>query len=200
MMHDAKYMMLLIGLGNPEGKHKKNRHNAGFIVIDEIKKLWNFPDFQFNKKFNAEISEENHLPVMPEQSDGGRGKLKAISYKLLLAKPQTFINNSGDAVQKIMSFYKLTPQDIIIIHDDLDIEIGKYKLSANTHSVGHKGVEDIIEKLGTQEFKRIRIGVETEGGRQNRKIPGESYVLQNFTEEEYKKVTKLTKEISNELV
>ncbi len=186
-------MLLIIGLGNPEDKHKRNRHNTGFVAVDEIKKLWNFPDFQFNKKFNADVSEG--VIKSPSHSPFSKGGIRGI-----LTKPRTFMNKSGDAVRKIMSFYKLTPQDIIVIHDDLDIEIGKYKLSADTHSVGHKGVEDIIEKLGTQEFKRVRIGVEIEGGRQNRKIPGESYVLQDFTKEEYEKVVKLTKEISKELV
>jgi PTH1 family peptidyl-tRNA hydrolase len=172
-------MLLIIGLGNPEKQHEKNRHNTGFIILEELRKLWDFPDFVMNKKFNAEISEGNS--------------------KLILARPQTFMNNSGEAMKKIMDFYKLTPQDIVVIHDDLDIETGKYKIATDSSSAGHKGVESIIEKIGTQEFKRIRIGIEGDIKRQERKVPAEDFVLQNFPEEELKVIKNIAKEIRQKI-
>lgn len=180
-------MILIIGLGNPGEKYQNNRHNAGFIVIDEIKKLQNFPDFEFSKKFNSEISE-------------GIYKIPDTRYKILLIKPATFMNHSGEAVRKVLDFHKLTPTDIVVIHDDLDIEIGNWKISSDISSAGHKGVQDIMDKLGTQNFKRIRLGVETTGGRQNRNIPGEDFVLQDFSDEEMGKVKELSQKISEELV
>ncbi|MCD6149468.1 aminoacyl-tRNA hydrolase [bacterium] len=180
-------MLLIIGLGNPGEEYKKTRHNAGFIIIDELRKKWNLPEFKFNKKFNAEVSKKScGLWVM------GCG--------LLLVKPQSFMNRSGEAVRKIMDYYKLTPKNIIVIHDDLDIEIGKYKISANSSSAGHKGVQSIIDNLGTQKFKRIRIGVEKAGGRKNRgKISGNDFVLQDFEEEEIEKVRKMVGDIKKEI-
>ena len=171
-------MKIIIGLGNPGDKYAKNRHNSGFIIIDELKKDWNFPDFEFSKKLNAEISEGNF-------EDG----------KIIFAKPQTFMNNSGEAVQKIISFYKLTPEDIIVIHDDLDINLREFKISTDCGPAGHHGVQDIINKIGTQNFKRIRIGIEGAEKRKTRIVPGDVFVLQDFSQEELKTVKNLVKEI-----
>ncbi|MFA5777336.1 MAG: aminoacyl-tRNA hydrolase [Parcubacteria group bacterium] len=171
-------MILIIGLGNPGEKYGNNRHNAGFIILDELKNDWDFPAFEFSHKFNSEISEKN------KDSD-----------KIILAKPQTFMNNSGETVQKIMSFYKLTPENIIVIHDDLDINFGEYKISTDSGPAGHNGVQDIIDKIGTQNFKRIRIGIEGEEKRKARIIPGDVFVLQDFSQEELEIIKNLAKEI-----
>ncbi len=171
-------MKLIIGLGNPGEKYQKNRHNTGFIILDELKKNWNFSNFEFSKKFNADISEGIF------EGD-----------KIILAKPQTFMNNSGEAVQKIMSFYKLAPEDILVIHDDLDIDFGNYKISNDSGPAGHNGVQDIIDKIGTQNFKRIRVGIEGEEKRKTRIIPGDVFVLQDFSVEELEAVKNLAKEI-----
>ncbi len=195
-------MLLIVGLGNPEEKYKKTRHNAGFIAVNKLRKKWNFPEFKFNKKFNSETS------ISPPLEKGElKGDLKnKLLYptnenKTILAKPQTSMNRSGEAVRKIMDYYKLTPENIIVIHDDLDIEIGKYKISANSSSAGHKGVQSIINNLGTQKFKRIRIGVEKIGGRKKRgNISGNKFVLQNFKEEEIKKVKNLAEGIEFDLI
>jgi PTH1 family peptidyl-tRNA hydrolase len=187
-------MLLIIGLGNPEKQHEKNRHNTGFIILEELRKLWSFPDFKFEKKLNSEISIN---PLLPP----GEGARRADEgQKIILAKPQTFMNNSGVAVKKIMDFYKLTPRDIIVVHDDLDINLGVFRIANNSSSAGHKGIEDIINKLGTQEFKRIRIGIEGEEKRKTRNIPGDAFVLQDFSEEEYEKIKSLSKEISQETI
>ena len=172
-------MKAIIGLGNPGNKYAKNRHNAGFIILDELQEDWSFPDFEFSKKFDADISEGNR-----------NGE------KILLVKPQTFMNESGEAVQKIMSFYKLTPEDITVIHDDLDINFGEMKVATDSRAAGHNGVQDIIDKLGTQNFKRIRIGIEGEEKRKTRAIPGDVFVLQDFSDEELETIKNLAKEIT----
>ncbi len=179
-------MKIIIGLGNPGKKYENTRHNAGFATVDELREKWNFPDFKFNKNFNAEISKKN---VGCQISD----------VKCLLIKPMAFMNRSGEAVKKIMNFYKLTPADVIVIHDDLDIEIGKYKIAADSRAAGHHGVQNIIDELGNQNFTRARIGVETKGGRQNRRIPGEDFVLQKFTEEEKEKIKNIQKDVLKEI-
>ncbi len=171
-------MRLIIGLGNPGDKYQNNRHNAGFIILDELKKEWNFPDFEFSKKFEAEISEGN-----------------LNGEKIMLAKPQTFMNNSGSAAQKIISFYKLAPEDIAVIHDDLDIDFGIYKISEDSSAAGHNGVQDIMDKLGTQKIRRIRIGIEGTEQRKNRLVPGDVFVLQDFSTEELETIKNLAKEI-----
>lgn len=189
-------MKLIIGLGNPGEKYKKNRHNAGFIILDELKKIWNFHDFEFFKKFNAEISEGNPNPLLsPGESAPLSGADEGASDKIILAKPQTFMNNSGEAAREIMDFHKITLENITVIHDDLDINLGEYKISTGSSSAGHNGIESLIEKLGTQNFKRIRVGIEGSEKRKNRVVPGDVFVLQNFSDEELEIIRKLAKEI-----
>jgi len=176
-------MKIIIGLGNPEEKHLKNRHNAGFIIIDEIQKKLEFPDFEFNKKFDALVSEKN---ISAE--------------KIILVKPQTFMNNSGKSVRAIVDFYKITPSDIIIINDDLDILVGNFKIAMDSSARGHNGVQNIFDNLGTQEIKRVKVGVEKETGRASRPTPGIKFVLENFTEDEIKKIKSLTDNIIVEII
>jgi|WetSurMetagenome_2_1015567.scaffolds.fasta_scaffold25572_5 peptidyl-tRNA hydrolase, PTH1 family len=181
-------MKLIIGLGNPGKEYEKTRHNIGFILLDRIKEAYKFPDFEFNKKFNACISISS-VPLLP-LGEGGptyvgpdEGGTKD-NQKIILVKPQTLMNNSGQAVKAIMDFYKLPLENLIVIHDDIDIEIGKYKISNNSGSAGHNGIQDIINKLGTQNFKRIRIGVGNADLRS--KIDPTDFVLGKFSDEELK--------------
>jgi PTH1 family peptidyl-tRNA hydrolase len=162
-------MKLIIGLGNPDQKYLETRHNLGFKIADAIRKKWQLPEFQFNKKLEAEIS---------------KGQLD--DQEILLAKPQTFMNNSGMAVMNILNFFKLSADDILVIHDDLDIDVGKYKIAVDSSSAGNNGVQDIIDRLGTQKFKRLRIGI----GR-NQNIPAEDYVLQKFSDPEKEIISNL---------
>lgn len=174
-------MKIIVGLGNPGEKYENNRHNVGFLILDGINKIMPLPfsDFSFNKKFNAAIAERT-------LSDK----------KFIFIKPQTFMNASGESVQKILSYYKATPEDLVVIHDDLDIEIGNYKIQKDVHSVGHNGVESIIHQLGTQNFTRVRVGVEKLGGRKVRNISGEDFVLQDFSPEELEKINFIYPEIA----
>ncbi|MDD5397383.1 MAG: aminoacyl-tRNA hydrolase [Candidatus Moranbacteria bacterium] len=171
-------MKLIVALGNPGKDYAKTRHNAGFVILDEMQKELSFPDFQFNKKFEAEISEANI---------GGE--------KTILAKPQTFMNNSGKSVQAIMDFYKITLENLTIIHDDLDIALGAFKVSTDSSAAGHNGVASIFETIGTQKIKRIRIGIEGAEKKLERQMSGCDFVLQNFSEEELSAIKKLAVEI-----
>lgn len=151
-------MVIIVGLGNPGKKYLNTRHNIGFETIDQFAKENKFPEFKMAKKFNALISKEKEV---------------------ILAKPQTFMNNSGQPIKALFSFYK--PKELIIIHDDIDLSLGKIRISKNRGSAGHKGVESTIKELGTKNFIRIRIGIQPEKG-----IPQnvEKFVLQKFKKQE----------------
>ncbi|MFA6047546.1 MAG: aminoacyl-tRNA hydrolase [Parcubacteria group bacterium] len=179
-------MKLIIGLGNPGKQYENTRHNVGFMMVDRIKEKYDFPDFTLNKKFNSEISER----LLDS-------KFKIQNSKFLLLKPQTFMNNSGDSVRTILDFYKLSPEDIIVIHDDIDLPLGEYKIATQSGSAGHNGVEDIITKLGTKEFQRIRIGIATENLRSQ--IEPADFVLQNFSGEELEKIEEMYSGVLKEI-
>jgi len=181
-------MHLIIGLGNPGKQYEKTRHNAGFIVLDELRKKWDFPEFQFSKKFNAEISEGIKSEVEPP--------IGGSTSRILLVKPQSFMNRSGQVVRTIMDFYKLTTEDIIVIHDDLGIDLGAFKVSADASAGGHNGVQSIMEALGTQQFKRIRIGIEGAERKKSRTVSGEAFVLQDFSEEELHQVLEIIENLT----
>lgn len=157
-------MRLIIGLGNPEKKYEHTWHNIGFIVIDAIQKnkCDEFVKFKNSKKYKAEICEG----VSPEE-------------KIILAKPQTYMNNSGQAVKALIDFYKIKPNNIWVIHDDIDLPVGKIRISQNASAGGHKGVQSIIDTIGTQEFVRFRLGIQKEPPV---KMPAENYVLQKIDE------------------
>lgn len=171
-------MKLIVGLGNPSKQYEDTRHNAGFVVLDEIRKSLTFPEFQSNKKFNAEISEG--------VVDGE---------KIILAKPQTFMNLSGQSVQSILSFFKMSSEDLTVIHDDLDIELGAFKISTDSSAAGHNGVQSIFDTLGTQKIKRIRIGIEGAEKKKERIMAGVDFVLQSFSIEELGLIKNLSAEI-----
>ncbi|MFZ2975456.1 MAG: aminoacyl-tRNA hydrolase [Candidatus Moraniibacteriota bacterium] len=198
-------MKILIGLGNPEIKYENTRHNAGFMLLDKIQKTWEFPDFEFNKKFNAEIS-TNNLPLLNKERVRGE-VVGSEDNKILLIKPQTYMNLSGTAVKAILDFYKLTPDDIIIIHDDIDIPLGKYKIATDSSSAGHNGVQNIIDQLGTQKFRRVRIGIGQESASSADKKEGalvcrlgvHDFVLEKFTPEELETTKKISEDILEEI-
>lgn len=159
-------MFLIVGLGNPGQKYEKTRHNIGFWAADEIAAAFGFSAFVLQSKFNAQIS-----------------KSEIAGKKVILAKPQTFMNLSGGAVKKIIKNLKLEIRNLIVIHDDLDLPLGKIKISISRGSAGHKGVESIIKELGTKGFVRLRLGIcpETE-----KPENPEGFVLQKFTKDEEK--------------
>lgn len=138
-------MKLIIGLGNPGKQYEKTRHNAGFMAVDFLMDKIDLGSFKRQSKFKAEIA---------EGIIGGK--------KIIIAKPQTYMNNSGEAVQLLQSFYKIDPEDIIVVYDELDLPLGKIRVRDEGSSAGHNGIKSIIEKLGTDKFMRIRIGIKNE--------------------------------------
>lgn len=143
-------MKLLIGLGNPGEQYESTRHNLGFMVVDHFRKDFAAPGelpWEHNEKMKSDITQFDWQPKV--------GKAE----RIILAKPQTYMNNSGMAVQLLSHFYKISPEDIWVIHDELDLPLGKIKIRLGGAAAGHHGVEDIIEKLGTDKFWRFRLGI-----------------------------------------
>jgi len=183
-------MKLIVGLGNPGEKYKLNRHNVGFMFLNYLLEIFKIkfesknmstqsPSFKADKYLFSEIARI--------------GASTSQSQQFILAKPQTFMNKSGDAVKKTILHYKLRPsQSLIIIHDDLDIPFGKFKIQTQGPKI-HNGVTDIQNKLQTMDFLRVRIGVDNRPS-ENR-MGGEEYVLQNFTAEEQAQLPELFKKI-----
>jgi len=155
-------MELIVGLGNPEQKYQNTRHNLGQKIIKEYVETLHATSLT-KKNLDAEIYEI------------GQGTDKTI-----LAIPTEYMNNSGVTVQKISQFYKINPSDIYIVHDDLDLPIGDYRIQFDRGPAGHNGIKSIIENLNTQQFHRIRIGI----GKPINDIPVEDYVLQPFSKPE----------------
>ncbi len=139
--------ILIIGLGNPEKKFENTRHNLGFQVIDFFSEKNHFPAWQNNEKFLAKICSK-----------------QINRKKIILVKPQTFMNKSGKAVKLLSKYYKVAEKNIWVVHDDLDILMGKIKISEKRGAGGHKGIESIIKHLKTKNFVRFRIGASSEIG------------------------------------
>lgn len=154
-------MKLFVGLGNPGLKYERTRHNAGFMVIDQLSKAWNI-QLSEEKKFKGEI---------------GRGVVKG--EKVILLKPTTFMNLSGESVRAVMDFYDVDLEDLIVIYDDLDLPHGKIRMRLKGSAGGHNGIKSLIAHVKTQDFKRIRVGID-----RHPKIPVVDYVLGKFTEDE----------------
>lgn len=181
-------MKIIVGLGNPGEKYKTTRHNIGFILLDEIIEKKGL-EWETSKKFNALICKDGET---------------------IYVKPQTFMNNSGQSTQAIMSFYNLIPkkmglikiknsdlsETLTVVHDDLDIELGKYKVATNSRSAGHNGVQSIINHLKTKNFKRIRIGIK---GNKPEQMPTSAYVLQKFSPDELEKIKENFGEMVSEI-
>jgi peptidyl-tRNA hydrolase, PTH1 family len=157
-------MKIIVGLGNPGKQYKLTRHNAGFLAVDFF--LKDREAIACQSKFNAQICEYHE--------DGE---------KIFFVKPQSFMNLSGEVVQEVCSFYKIDPKtDLLVIHDDKDLEFGKIKFTEQSGGAGHNGVQNIIDQFGHKNFHRIRIGVESrESGSP---LPTDVFVLQKFTDEE----------------
>ncbi|RUM30682.1 MAG: aminoacyl-tRNA hydrolase [Aquifex sp.] len=154
---------LVVGLGNPGKEYEKTRHNVGFTVIDHLVKA-----------LRAKGPFEEALSHVYKARLGGK--------EVILAKPMTYMNNSGAAVFNLLEEYKLSPEQMIVVYDDLDLPLGHMRLRLKGSSGGHKGVESIIKYIGTQNFPRLRIGI----GRPKKKEDVVKYVLSPFPPEEEK--------------
>ncbi|MBI2644434.1 MAG: aminoacyl-tRNA hydrolase [Candidatus Wildermuthbacteria bacterium] len=162
---------LIIGLGNPGKQYEHTRHNAGFMALDALAAKFEFPECKLHKKSESLISE---------------GRIDGAD--VLCAKPQTLMNNSGLAAKLLYAKYKiLNTKYLVVVHDDIDLPLGQLKISFASGSAGHKGVESIIEQLGTKDFIRIRIGIQPLAGKPE---DVENFVLRKFTPQELQAIRK----------
>ena len=165
-------MKLIVGLGNPGSEYLNNRHNLGFMALDSLSEHYQFE--QWKSKFDGMFS----------------SKLFD-SEKIILVKPQTYMNLSGFCVAKFKQFFKVNDDDIFVIYDDIDLGFGDKRLKQGGGDAGHKGVRSISQHLGTKNFNRIRMGV----GRPNEKKDISSFVLSNFSKTEIARVQSLINDL-----
>ncbi len=157
---------LIVGLGNPGREYRETRHNVGFMLLDRL-----------TVKLNARFTRLQSKALVASANYQER--------KIILAKPQTFMNLSGQSVQGLMHFYKLPLENLLIAHDDLDLPVGTIRIRPDGRSAGQKGMTSTIERLGTDEFPRLRLGI----GRPPGQMQAPDYVLQNFSDADMKVIT-----------
>ena len=151
-------MKLIVGLGNPGKEYENTRHNIGFMVLDSY-----LGDVKWSSKFNG---------LYYQSVINGE--------KYIFLKPQSYMNLSGGVVKKYMDYFKITFEDILVIHDDLDLEVGRVRIKINSSAGGHNGIKDIIACLKTDAFARIKVGVSN-----NKNVDTKDYVLGNFSKKEF---------------
>jgi peptidyl-tRNA hydrolase, PTH1 family len=155
-------MKLIVGLGNPGTKYERTRHNIGFEVIDELA-----------KRFSS--------PLTESKFKGLYTIIRYSSEKVILLKPMTYMNLSGESIRAVVDYYDIDPEHILVIYDDLDLPVGKIRLRQKGSAGGHNGIKSTIAHLGTQNFNRIRIGID----RPTNGMSVPDYVLGKFTKEEW---------------
>lgn len=167
-------MKLIVGLGNPGKEYASTRHNAGFMAVNFLAEHFGFPPFKKSEKHKAELSE---------------GQM--VGEKVILAKPQTYMNLSGQAVQSLVQFYKIQTHEVIVIYDEADLPLGTLRIRSSGSAAGHKGVKSILEQLGDS-FVRIRLGIQPE-----KPFPEEleDHVLGQWTMDEKKVLNQLFKRL-----
>ncbi len=175
-------MKLVVGLGNPGFLYARNRHNLGFMAVNALAKRLNV---DFDRK----------------QGHARTGMGMVGNRKILLARPQTYMNASGESVKLLLERYDMKPADLVVIHDDLDLPVGKLRLRLGGGSGGHNGIESIIRLLGTNEFHRVRVGI----GRPDVEDAGKEdavigYVLSDFTREERKAVDAVLPDVGEAVI
>lgn len=156
-------MFIIAGLGNPTKEYEGTRHNAGFMVLDALA-----------DKLNTDISEKKHKALC------GRGVISG--EKVILLKPQTFMNSSGESLRAAADYYKVDPENILVVYDDISLAPGNLRIRAKGSAGGHNGIKSIIAHLGTQEFPRVRVGV----GEKPPRMDLADYVLGRFSQGEKK--------------
>ena len=172
-------MKLIVGLGNPGFLYARNRHNIGFMCVSHLAKI-------------------NNITYDRKQGHARTGIGNIGRYKAVLARPQTYMNASGESVSALLKRLNVKPSDLIVIHDDLDLPVGKIRLRLGGSSGGHKGIDSIISRIGTRDFYRIRVGVGRPEG-DNTPAKEEAvigYVLSDFTPEERKIIDETIPKVS----
>ena len=168
-------MLLFVGLGNPTPDSENNRHNVGFKIIDSI-----------NKKFGLSKQKPKFKGLLTTGNIG--------TQKVYAIKPLTFMNNSGVCIRELIEYFKINAEDVIVFHDDLDVELGKIKTKFGGSSAGHNGIASIDKFIG-KDYSRVRIGI----GKPKNNIEVADYVLQNFDEDETVEIEKISNDITESL-
>ena len=167
-------MKLIVGLGNPGSEYTQTRHNIGFMVADELANHYQ-TSFSADKKLKADIA-----------------KFEYRDESILIAKPQTFMNLSGDSVRLVMDYYKVALEDVWVVSDDLDLEFGTVRIRQGGSGGGHNGLKDIIQKAG-EDFVRFRVGIKNN---LLDRVPAEDFVLQKFSKEEIEQLPTIVSKTS----
>lgn len=165
-------IFLIVGLGNPGKKFEKTRHNLGRLAVSDWQQVARFPSFKLKKKMKALISESAFA-----------GK------KVVLALPEIFMNLSGKSAKSLTTYYKILTTNLWVVHDDIDLPLGKIRISIGRSSAGHKGVQSIIDALNSKNFIRLRLGIKSEEI-ENRRQKIEEFVLKKFNKGEEKIIKK----------
>ena len=180
---DIHTIRLIAGLGNAGDDFTHTRHNSGFMFVEALAKSWN-PQIMWSTFKEM----ETELAVYKSGPDDA----------FILAKPTTYMNGSGRALTKLMHYYKLKPEQILVAHDDLDLALGDYKLQFGKGPKGHNGISSAEQFLNTKDFWRLRIGIDTREVKGNKGIPGERYALERFKTNEQKQFNKIVEGIISE--
>lgn len=167
-------MYLIVGLGNPGSKYAKNRHNIGFRVVESL-------------------ADSNGIKIDTDKHKGLIGKGAIEGEKVILAKPLTYMNLSGECVRAVADFYKIPMENVIVVFDDISLDVGKLRIRKKGSAGGHNGIKSIIAHLGTQEFPRVRVGV----GEKPPRMDLADYVLGHFSAEEKKIMADAVKEAAD---
>jgi len=171
---------IIIGLGNPGEKYKNTRHNIGFYILDTL-------------------AQQNDTTFKPEKHKTyEKAEIEINNEKVILIKPLTFMNNSGQAAQKAIQFYKLTPEDILVIHDELDLPFKTIRYKEKGSAGTHNGLKSIVNHIG-KNFQRIKIGIENRTPEQKQHFETSNYVLGKFTREEAKALESITKAVTEKI-
>ena len=181
-------MTFIIGLGNPGAKYQQTKHNAGFIALDYLAEKLQMPKFRLQKIYQAQVSQ---------------------SEKLFLVKPQTYMNKSGDAIlylkkkhpqefKQLSNLVTSSLSNFFVVHDDLDLELGNFKIQFGKGPKVHNGLNSIYAALGTDQFWHVRVGIDSRGG--DRSIPSDKYVLMPFSVAEQEIFDQVSKQVADELI
>tara|TARA_B100000029_G_C17189136_1_gene819911 strand:- start:45 stop:605 length:561 start_codon:yes stop_codon:yes gene_type:complete len=168
-------MLLFVGLGNPNPNSENNRHNIGFKIIDAI-----------NQKFSLSKQKPKFKGLLTTGNINGK--------KIYAIKPLTFMNNSGICIRELLEYFKMDPENVIVFHDDLDVDLGKIKAKFGGSDAGHNGIASIDKFIG-KDYSRVRIGI----GRSENSFSASDYVLSDFNEDEKQELEKITQNILNSL-
>ena len=176
-------MNFIVGLGNPGAEYQNSRHNVGWMLVDFLRSAWDMPEFIHQKKLLSDISKNTQS---------------------ILIKPQTFMNKSGEAVAQVFNWHDKRTietgefEHLFVVHDDLDMELGNFKIKFGSGPKVHNGVNSIRKILKTDQFWYMRVGVDSRNG--DRRIPGQKYVLSHFTDEEGKILKEVFQQIEERLI